>query len=242
MLETIGFPTLDALIDATVPSEIRSSQPLSLPPAASEAEALDELKRLMGKNRVYKSLIGQGYYGTLTPAVIQRCILENPGWYTAYTPYQAEISQGRLEALLNFQTMVCDLTGLDVSNASLLDEATAAAEAVHVRLCIRQHGSEVRVRHHCVARSDHQPRRRTKTIRLDGLTLRGHLLVQVDREARLPQFRHPSANIDNAKARLRLGLGDICTGLQELQDAGSDGRRVLARHIIMMLSLCWSFR
>ena len=130
MLETIGFPTLDALIDATVPSEIRSSQPLSLPPAASEAEALDELKRLMGKNRVYKSLIGQGYYGTLTPAVIQRCILENPGWYTAYTPYQAEISQGRLEALLNFQTMVCDLTGLDVSNASLLDEATAAAEAV----------------------------------------------------------------------------------------------------------------
>jgi glycine dehydrogenase len=130
MLETIGYPTLDALIDATVPSEIRSSQPLSLPPAASEAEALDELKRLMGKNRVYKSLIGQGYYGTLTPAVIQRCILENPGWYTAYTPYQAEISQGRLEALLNFQTMVCDLTGLDVSNASLLDEATAAAEAV----------------------------------------------------------------------------------------------------------------
>jgi glycine dehydrogenase len=130
MLETVGFPTLDALIDATVPPAIRAAKPLALPEAASEAAALAELKAVMGRNRVLKSFIGQGYYGTLTPPVIQRCILENPGWYTAYTPYQAEISQGRLEALLNFQTMICDLTALDVSNASLLDEATAAAEAV----------------------------------------------------------------------------------------------------------------
>jgi len=129
MLETVGFPTLDALIDATVPAAIRATAALVLPEAESEAGALAELKGLMSRNRVLRSFIGQGYYGTLTPPVIQRCILENPGWYTAYTPYQAEISQGRLEALLNFQTMICDLTGLDVSNASLLDEATAAAEA-----------------------------------------------------------------------------------------------------------------
>ncbi len=130
MLQTVGFPSLDALVDATVPAAIRLPRALDLPAAAGEAEALAELKTLMGRNQVFRSFIGQGYYGTFTPPVIQRCILENPGWYTAYTPYQAEISQGRLEALLNFQTMVCDLTALDVSNASLLDEATAAAEAV----------------------------------------------------------------------------------------------------------------
>ena len=130
MLETIGVPSLDALIDATVPPDIRMPRALDLPAAASEAAALAELKSIMSRNQVLRSFIGQGYYGTYTPPVIQRCLLENPGWYTAYTPYQAEISQGRLEALLNFQTMVCDLTGLDVSNASLLDEATAAAEAV----------------------------------------------------------------------------------------------------------------
>ena len=130
MLETIGFPSLEALIDATVPPDIRLESPLHLPPATSEAEALAELKAVMGKNRVLKNFIGQGYYGTFTPPVIQRNILENPGWYTAYTPYQAEISQGRLEALLNFQTMIRDLTALDIANASLLDEATAVAEGV----------------------------------------------------------------------------------------------------------------
>ena len=135
MLRELGFASRDALIDAIVPPAIRLSEPLALPPPCSEAEALADLRRLATKNRVLKSLIGQGYYGTETPAVILRNVLENPAWYTAYTPYQPEISQGRLEAMLNFQTMVCDLTGMEIANASMLDEATAAAEAM--TLCQR---------------------------------------------------------------------------------------------------------
>ncbi|MBB4064683.1 aminomethyl-transferring glycine dehydrogenase [Gellertiella hungarica] len=130
MLKVVGYPSLDALIDDTVPASIRQKQPLSWGAPMTEREALDRLREIANKNTNLVSLIGQGYYGTITPPVIQRCILENPAWYTAYTPYQPEISQGRLEALLNYQTMVCDLTGLDVANASLLDEATAAAEAM----------------------------------------------------------------------------------------------------------------
>ena len=130
MLKVVGYKTLDALIDATVPSSIRQAVPLTWGAAMTEREALDKLRETANKNKALVSLIGQGYYGTITPPVIQRNILENPAWYTAYTPYQPEISQGRLEALLNYQTMVCDLTGLDVANASLLDEATAAAEAM----------------------------------------------------------------------------------------------------------------
>jgi glycine dehydrogenase len=130
MLELLGFASRSALIDAAVPPAIRLRKPLALPPAKGEEEALDELKAMARKNRVLKSYIGQGYYGTLTPGVILRNVLENPAWYTAYTPYQPEISQGRLEALVNFQTMVCDLTGLAIANASMLDEATAAAEAM----------------------------------------------------------------------------------------------------------------
>jgi glycine dehydrogenase len=130
MLELVGYKSLDGLTDAVVPPAIRLRRPLELPAAKGEREALETLRAIMAHNKVFRSFIGQGYYDTITPPVIQRNILENPGWYTAYTPYQAEIAQGRLEGLLNFQTMVADLTGLDIANASLLDEATAAAEAM----------------------------------------------------------------------------------------------------------------
>ncbi len=130
MLEVIGVESLDALIDEALPSVIRSDEPLRLPPPVSEEEALAELRAIAESNRRVRSLIGMGYYGTVTPGVIARNVLENPAWYTAYTPYQPEISQGRLEALLNFQTMVADLTGMELANASLLDEGTAAAEAM----------------------------------------------------------------------------------------------------------------
>jgi glycine dehydrogenase len=130
MLETLGYPSLDALIDDTVPASIRLDRPLKLGPERSEYELLSELREMMSANKVFRSFLGMGYYDCIVPPVIQRNILENPGWYTQYTPYQAEIAQGRLEALLNFQTMVVDLTGLPVANASLLDEGTAAAEAM----------------------------------------------------------------------------------------------------------------
>ena len=131
---TIGYPTLDSLIDSAVPANIRLSTAMCLPAALTEQEALAELQGIMGNNKALKSCIGEGYHGTITPPVILRNILENPAWYTAYTPYQAEIAQGRLEALLNYQTMVTGLTGLAVANASLLDEGTAAAEAVTLSL------------------------------------------------------------------------------------------------------------
>ncbi len=130
MLRTIGHASLDAMTDAIVPGKIKSPAPLALPPAVTEVEALAKIRAIADKNEVFRSFIGQGYYGTHTPNVILRNILENPAWYTAYTPYQAEISQGRMEALINFQTMVTDLTGMEIANASLLDEATAAAEAM----------------------------------------------------------------------------------------------------------------
>ncbi|RDB43177.1 glycine dehydrogenase (aminomethyl-transferring) [Halomonas sp. DQ26W] len=135
MLATLELESLDALIERTVPADIRLGRELDLDPPRSEAEALDYLKRLARQNKVFKTYIGQGYYNTHVPAVIQRNVLENPGWYTAYTPYQPEIAQGRLEGLLNFQQMVMDLTGMELANASLLDEATAAAEAM--ALCQR---------------------------------------------------------------------------------------------------------
>ncbi|WP_064262396.1 aminomethyl-transferring glycine dehydrogenase [Variovorax paradoxus] len=130
MLPVIGSATRAELIDGIVPAAIRRSKPMRLPAPATEADALAELKAIAAKNKVFRNFIGQGYYGTHTPGVILRNILENPAWYTAYTPYQAEISQGRMEALVNFQTMVCDLTGMAIANASMLDEATAAAEAM----------------------------------------------------------------------------------------------------------------
>ncbi|QIL79869.1 aminomethyl-transferring glycine dehydrogenase [Diaphorobacter sp. HDW4A] len=130
MLSVIGEASRSALIDSIVPRSIARAKPMDIPAAITEASALAELKAVASKNKVLKSFIGQGYYGTLTPGVILRNVLENPAWYTAYTPYQAEISQGRMEALVNFQTMVCDLTGMPIANASMLDEATAAAEAM----------------------------------------------------------------------------------------------------------------
>jgi glycine dehydrogenase len=134
MLAAIGVASRAALVDAIVPHDIRRAKPMALPAPLGEAEALAELKAIARRNRVLKSFIGQGYHGTHTPGVILRNVLESPAWYTAYTPYQAEISQGRLEALVNFQTMVCDLTGMDIAGASLLDEATAAAEAMTLAL------------------------------------------------------------------------------------------------------------
>ncbi|HSY60426.1 MAG TPA: hypothetical protein VK796_01070, partial [Cytophaga sp.] len=130
MLATIGVGSLDQLIDETVPANIRLKKALQLPKPLSEEEFLVEFKKVVSQNQIFRTYIGLGYYNTITPTVILRNILENPGWYTAYTPYQAEIAQGRLEALINYQTMVCDLTGMEIANASLLDEATAAAEAM----------------------------------------------------------------------------------------------------------------
>src|SRR6185436_783150 len=144
MLEVIGYSSLDELIDATIPAGIRFRRPLAIHGGRSEHEALAAMRAIAAKNRIFRSYLGYGYHDTLTPPVIQRNILENPGWYTAYTPYQAEISQGRLEALLNFQTMVIDLTGLEIANASLLDEATAAAEAMTMSYALKgKPGKEV---------------------------------------------------------------------------------------------------
>jgi len=132
MCTVLGVQSIDELIDKTVPQSIRLKQPLGLDAPKGESEALQELKDIMAKNTIARTHLGMGYYGTLTPPVILRNVLENPAWYTAYTPYQPEISQGRLEMLLNYQTMIIDLCGLPVANASLLDEGTSAAEALHM--------------------------------------------------------------------------------------------------------------
>jgi len=145
MLKKVGVSSLDELIEKTIPSSIRLSQPLNIPDGLSEFEFLKKLKDIAGKNKLYKTYIGLGFYNTICPSVIQRNIFENPDWYTSYTPYQSEISQGRLEALLNFQTMIMDLTGMDVANASLLDDATAAAEAMIMLYNVR---SQEQVDHH----------------------------------------------------------------------------------------------
>src|SRR4051812_12633595 len=144
MLDVIGVPSLDALIDESLPAGIRLRAPLDLPDGISEHRYLRELRETASRNQVFTSYIGLGYYGCVTPPVILRNVIENPGWYTPYTPYQAEIAQGRLEALLNFQTMVADLTGMEIANASLLDEATAAAEAMTMlyRVQTKQPGAD----------------------------------------------------------------------------------------------------
>jgi glycine dehydrogenase len=143
MLRTIGWDSLDEMIEKTVPESIRSTGPLAIAPAKSERMTLSDLRKIAGRNRVYISMIGMGYHGTVTPGVILRNVLENPAWYTAYTPYQAEVSQGRLEALLNYQQMITDLTGMELANASLLDEATAAAEAMAMARRVSKSKSDV---------------------------------------------------------------------------------------------------
>jgi glycine dehydrogenase len=145
LLEALKIDSIEALVDAAVPSSIRLGRALNLPAAAGESEALRELRAHAASNALKQNFLGQGYHGCITPAVIQRNILENPAWYTAYTPYQAEIAQGRLEALANFQTLIIDLTGLDIANASLLDEATAAAEAVGMALAVSKHAGPLSV-------------------------------------------------------------------------------------------------
>ena len=130
MLKTIGFSSMDSFIEAVIPRNILEKDKVNIGQQRDEESVLKELREIASQNKVFKSYIGQGHFNTITPKVILRNIFENPAWYTSYTPYQPEISQGRLEALINFQTMVCDLTAMDIANASLLDEATAAAEAM----------------------------------------------------------------------------------------------------------------
>ncbi|HEY1053269.1 MAG TPA: aminomethyl-transferring glycine dehydrogenase [Prosthecobacter sp.] len=175
MLETLGYESLDALVDHVVPANIRQPQALDLPEALSEEGALRRLKDIMGRNQVVRSFIGLGYHDTFTPPVIQRNILENPGWYTAYTPYQPEISQGRLEALINFQTLITDLTGLDVAGASLLDEGTACAEALTLAAAQVAGASRVVVSDQCHPHSIEVVRTRMQAlgIQVDVVSLHG---------------------------------------------------------------------
>ena len=173
LLAQIGFKSLDALIDAAVPKAIRLAKPLNLPAARSEFGALADLKKIAAQNQVFRSYLGMGYYDCITPAVIQRNVLENPGWYTPYTPYQAEISQGRLEALLNFQTMVTDLTGLDIANASLLDEATAAAEAMTMSHSLKDDRNVFLVSENCHPQTIEVVRTRAKALGIE-IVVGGH--------------------------------------------------------------------
>ena len=138
MLDTVGAQSMEELINQTIPNDIRLEKDLTLDMAMSEQQYLEHIGELATKNQVFKTYMGLGYHQAITPPVIQRNILENPGWYTAYTPYQAEIAQGRLEALLNYQTMITDLTGMELANASLLDESTAAAEAMALLFAVRE--------------------------------------------------------------------------------------------------------
>jgi glycine dehydrogenase len=201
MLSVIGAASRQALIDAVVPRNIARTAPMRLPPAASEAQALAELKALAALNQVFKSFIGQGYHGTLTPGVIQRNILENPAWYTAYTPYQAEISQGRLEALINFQTMVCDLTGMAVANASMLDEATAAAEAMTLaKRSVRSKSDTIIVAGDCHPQTIDVVRTRAKPLGLQVVVgFAPDLMQQHDYFAVLAQYPSTSGLIHDMK-------------------------------------------
>ncbi|MEV4162082.1 aminomethyl-transferring glycine dehydrogenase [Nonomuraea dietziae] len=196
MLEAVGFESVADLVAVAVPEAIRAKDQLRLPAAASETEVITELRALADRNRVLTSMIGLGYYDTITPAVIRRNLLENPGWYTAYTPYQPEISQGRLEALLNFQTVVSDLTGLDVAGASLLDEATAAAEAMTLARRAGRSKSDV-----FVVDADALPQ--TKAVLSTRAEPLGISLVESDLEGELPECFGVLVQYPGASGRLR---------------------------------------
>jgi len=201
MLAVVGQPSLDALVDVAVPADIRRKS-MPLPAALGETAALAELRAIAQENQVFRSFIGQGYYGTATPAVIQRTIFENPGWYTAYTPYQAEIAQGRLEALLNFQTVVSDLTGLAIANASLLDEGTAAAEAMMMAHRLRRgKGSTFFVSAQCHPQTIDIVRTRAEPLGL-AIIVGDHLTFEPDPETVgvLVQYPDTSGDINDFEA------------------------------------------
>jgi glycine dehydrogenase len=197
MLATIGVDSLDELIDQTVPQNIRKKDALNMPPALSEHEYLAHIKAIAQKNKSFRSYIGLGYYGTITPAVIRRNILENPGWYTQYTPYQAEIAQGRLEALLNYQTMVSDLTGFPIANASLLDEGTAAAEAMHLFYGVKNKNAETAnkffVSHLCFPQTIDVLKTRAEFIGIE-LVIGNHETVEIDHSYFGALLQYPAAD------------------------------------------------
>ncbi|RUL66496.1 glycine dehydrogenase (aminomethyl-transferring) [Dyella dinghuensis] len=229
MLHVIGHDSLEAMTDAIVPGQIKSKQPLALPESITEEEALAKIRTIARKNKVFKNYIGQGYYGTLTPNVILRNILENPAWYTAYTPYQAEISQGRMEALINFQTMVADLTGMDISNASLLDEATAAGEAM--TLAKRSAKSKSNV--FFVANDVHPQTLEVLHTRADGIGIELHVgdaadAIKVDSFGVLLQYPNTFGQIHDYKAvadavHARGGIVAVATDLLALTLIASPG-------------------
>ena len=204
MLSVIGEASRQALIDAIVPRSIVRSRPMELPAALTEAAALAELKTIAARNQVFKSFIGQGYHGTHTPGVILRNVLENPAWYTAYTPYQAEISQGRLEALVNFQTMVCDLTAMPIANASMLDEATAAAEAMTLaRRSVKSTSNRFIVAGNCHPQTIEVIQTRARPLGIDVLLANSatewHAALDGDYFAVLAQYPSTSGRIDDLR-------------------------------------------
>jgi len=229
MLRAVGYDSLDAMTDAIVPGKIKSPAPLALPQSVTEEQALVKIRAIADKNQVFRSFIGQGYYGTLTPNVILRNILENPAWYTAYTPYQAEISQGRMEALINFQTMVADLTGMDIANASLLDEATAAAEAM--TLAKRSAKSKSNV--FFVSKDVHPQTLEVLHTRADGIGIELHVgedsdALNVDSFGALLQYPNTFGQINDYKAltdavHARGGLVAVATDLLALILIASPG-------------------
>ncbi|MBA2673111.1 aminomethyl-transferring glycine dehydrogenase [Ramlibacter sp.] len=205
MLSVIGEASRRALIESIVPRSIARAMPMQLPPAASEAAALQELRAMASKNQVFKSFIGQGYHGTHTPGVILRNVLENPAWYTAYTPYQAEISQGRMEALVNFQTMVCDLTAMPIANASMLDEATAAAEAMTLaRRSVKSKSLRFVVAGDCHPQTIEVVQTRARPLGIEVVLANSHeewtTLLASDYFAVLVQYPSTSGRIDDLRA------------------------------------------